>query len=80
MADVGKWVRNLLLLLAFGTEAGGAKKKNYIPLFPLLALTANWFVSSVGGNMIDLIGSLIFAVVIAVNIWQVWRAQRKEGT
>lgn len=79
MAEIGKWVRNLLLLLAFGTEAAGAKKKNYIPLFALLPLTANWFVSSMGVNMIDLICCLTYMVVIAANIWQVQKAQRGEA-
>lgn len=78
MAEIGKWVRNLLLLLAFGTEAAGAKKKNYIPLFALLPLTANWFVSSMGGNTIDLICCFTYIVVITANIWQVRKAQRKE--
>lgn len=78
MAEIGKWVRNLLLLLAFGTEAAGAKKKNYIPLLALLALTANWFVSSVGRNMIDLICCFMYVVVIGGNIWQMRKAQRDE--
>ncbi|MDE5893541.1 MAG: hypothetical protein K2H45_11525 [Acetatifactor sp.] len=82
MAEVGKWVRNLLLLLAFGTEAAGgsekAEKKYYVPLIPLYAVTASWFVSSMGRNVIDLISSIVYAVVIAVNIWQMRRAQREE--
>lgn len=78
MAEIGKWVRNLLLLLAFGMEAAGVKKKNYIPLFALLALTANWFVSSMGRNMIDLICYFTYIVVITANIWQVRKAQREE--
>lgn len=79
MAEIGKWVRNLLLLLAFGTEAAGAKKKNYIPLFALLSLTANLFVSSMRVNMMDLICCLTYIVVIAANIWQVRKAQREEA-
>ncbi|MDE6674043.1 MAG: hypothetical protein K2K19_04410 [Acetatifactor sp.] len=79
MAEIGKWVRNLLLLLALGTEAAGAKKKNYIPLFALLALNVNSFVSSMGVNVIDLICCLTYIVVITANIWQVRKAQREEG-
>ncbi len=79
MAEIGKWVRNLLLLLAFGTEAARNKKKNYIALFALLSLTANWFVSSMRVNMIDLICCLTYIVVIAANIWQVRKAQRGEA-
>lgn len=82
MAEAGKWIRNLLLLLAFGTEAAGSprgEKKQYgIPLVSLYALTASWFVSSMGGNVTDLLCSLIYIVTIAANIWLVRRAQGKE--
>lgn len=82
MAEAGKWVRNLLLLLAFGMEAAGglekAEKKYYMSLTPLYVMTASWFVSSIGGNVIDLICGIVYAVVIAVNIWQMRKVQREE--
>ena len=82
MAEVGKWVRNLLLLLAFGMEAAGgsekAERKYYVPLIPLYVVTTSCFVSSMGGNVIDLICGIVYTVVIAVNIWQMWRVQREE--
>lgn len=78
MAEIGKWIHNLLLLLAFGTEAAKDKKKNYIPLFALLSLPANWFVSSMGVNVMYLICCLTYIVVITVNIRQVRKAQREE--
>lgn len=79
MAEAGKWIRNLLLLLAFGTEAAGAEKRNYGQLLLLYALTASWFVSSMRGNATDLLCSLVYIVTIAADMWQVRRAQRKEA-
>lgn len=80
MAEVGKWVRNLLLLLAMGIEAamgaGKAKKETY-PLAALYVLSITWFVSSMGRNVIDLISDTVYAIVIASNIWQVRKRQRE---
>ncbi|MDE7225167.1 MAG: hypothetical protein K2O34_15480 [Acetatifactor sp.] len=79
MADMGKWVRNLLLLLAFGMETARGAGRNYIPLIPLYSLTVSLFVSSMGGNMTDLICGIMYIMTIAFNILQVWKAER-EGT
>ena len=76
MAEAGKWVRNLLLLLAFGTEtAVGRGKKNYVPLILLYAVTASWFVSSLGGGIQDVISSGVYVVIIAVNVWRIWKEE-----
>lgn len=79
MADMGKWMRNLLLLLAFGMETARAAGRNYVPLIPLYFLTVSLFVSSMGGNITDLICDIMYIMTIAVNIWQVWKAQRERN-
>lgn len=73
MAEAWKWMRNALLLLAFGTEAAGRGKKNYVPLVLLYVVTASWFVSSLGGGMLDVVSGGVYAVVIAVNVWRAWK-------
>ena len=81
MAEVGKWVRNLLLLLALGIEAavGDRKAKNetYL-LVALYVLSITWFVSSMGRSVIDPISDIVYAIVIATNIWQVRKRQRER--
>lgn len=78
MAEAGKWVRNVLLLLSFGMEAAGrAEKTEYIPPILLYVLTANWFVSPLGGSVTDWIGIILYTVVIVVNIRQVREKERE---
>lgn len=78
MAEVGKWVRNILLLLSFAVEAGRAGKTEYAPPILLYGVTASWFVSSLGGNGIDWICIILYTVVIVVNVRQVRRKEREE--
>lgn len=76
MADVGKWVRNILLLLAFGVEAAGRAERSKYPAFMLYVLTAGWFVSSMGMCAIDWLCDILYALVIVVNVWHVYQAER----
>lgn len=82
MAEVGKWVRNLLLLLAFGMEAaagaGKTEKKSYVPLIPLYVLTASWFVRPVGVDSLDIICDVVYMIAIAVHVRQAWKAEEKH--
>ncbi|MDE6640726.1 MAG: hypothetical protein K2K63_09390 [Acetatifactor sp.] len=79
MAEAGKWVRNVLLLLSFGMEAARrAEKTEYIQPILLYVLTANWFVSLLGGNVIDWICIILYTVLIVVNVRQVREKEREE--
>lgn len=74
MAEVGKWVRNVLLALALGTEAAwGPEKKKNVSLVFLYALTAVWFVSPLGGEATDAICCLAYGIVVVSNVWRVWK-------
>lgn len=79
MAEAGKWMRNILLLLSFGMEAAGrAGKMEFAPPILLYGVTASWFVSSLGGNVADWICIILYAVVIVVNVRQVREKEREE--
>lgn len=79
MAEVGKWVRNILLLLSFGMEAAQRREKGkYIPSIQLYVLTAGWFVSSLGGSVTDWICIILYAVMTVVNVQQAYRTEREE--
>lgn len=74
MAEAGKWVRNILLILALGTEtAAGRGRKNDMTLVLLYAVTAGLFVSSLGGGMGDFVCGVVYAAVTAVNVWRAWK-------
>lgn len=79
LADVRKWVRNGLLLLAFGTEtAGGSGKTGYVLLISLYMVTASWFVSSLERNVTDGICIFLYASVIVLNAGTVWKKERER--
>lgn len=81
MAETVKWVRNALLVLAFAAEAARrAGKREYVPKVLLYLLTVNWFVSSLGGNVTDWLGILLYALVIAVNLWGIYKPERGRLT
>lgn len=66
MAEVGKWVRNLLMILALSLEP--VNSKGYYMVTALYVLTAFVFVSSVGINGFDLLLDLVCGVVVIVGI------------
>lgn len=78
MAETGKWVRNLLLLLAFGMEAAGKDKKKNVTLNLLYVLTVSWFVTSLGGDIQDVLCGGVYVVIIAVNAWRVWKRDSRN--
>ena len=79
MAEVGKWVRNILLLISFAVEAAGrAEKTQYVPSILLYVLTANWFVSSMGWIATDSVCIILYALVIIIDIRHVYKAEREK--
>lgn len=71
MAEAGNWVRNALMLLAFGTEAaGGTGKRRQATQAALFALAAVCFVGSIGTGWPDVICDVVFLVAIGVNVWE----------
>ena len=73
MAEAGKWVRNLLLFLAFsfGAACGFGEKDYMLPALVFLG-TAIWFVSPVGSNLKDLICNTLYALGIASGVLRAW--------
>lgn len=66
MEEAGKWVRNILLLLAFGMEAaGGGSGRLQGGLFALAAVT---FTVPIGMGWREAVGDIAYAAVIAANV------------
>lgn len=71
MAEAAIWVRNLLLLLAFGMEAAwGIRGRNYWTSTALCAVTANLFAPPVPGWTV-LVGILIYGCFNAAILFRV---------
>ena len=82
MADYGKWVRNLLLLLAFGTEAAvwsSGRKEKSISMIAIYALTLSWFVSSLERSAADVFLFALYAAAAALNIRQVRKREKERA-
>ena len=66
VADVGKWLRNLLLVAALAmTAARQGQKKMAVFLF---GLSISWFVSDMGINVIDILSGIVYACIILEGI------------
>ncbi|MCM1026416.1 MAG: hypothetical protein NC432_08255 [Roseburia sp.] len=71
MAELGKWLRNLLMLLALSLEAAaGHRRKGYGRSVPLLIVVAAWvFRSETGINLRDAFCDLLFLIVAGADLW-----------
>lgn len=78
MAEAGNWVRNALLLLAFGMEAaGGAGRKRQAAQVALFALAEVCFVGSIGTGWPDIICDIAFLVSIGANVREAFAFRRE---
>lgn len=78
MAEIGNWVRNALLLLAFGTEAaGGAGRKHQAAQVALFTLAVVCFVGSIGTGWPDVICDMAFLVTIGANVREAFAFRRE---
>lgn len=69
MADILKWVRNFLLLMAFGTEASfGIRQKNYVLFALLLSITTLCFTSPINATLTDTACCALYAAGIGISI------------
>ncbi len=69
MADILKWVRNFLLLMALGTEASfGIRQKNYVLFALLLSITTLCFNSPINATLTDTACCALYAAGIGISI------------
>lgn len=80
MAEIGKWVKNLLLLTAFGMEAAlGLQGRNYLTSIWLCILSARLFAADIGSLNVILC-SLLYLFCIAASLLQVYGVIGKKET
>lgn len=73
LADAGKWVRNILLVLALGMEAAVYVKGIPVTFILLYLLTAVWFVSPIGIGVTDIMYMVVCAVMMGIDVWRLWK-------
>ncbi|MCI9278679.1 MAG: hypothetical protein HFH90_13505 [Lachnospiraceae bacterium] len=73
LAEAGKWVRNVFLVLALGMEAAAYVKGVPLTLLLLYFVTAGWFVGPVGGGLTDALCILVCVAVMVSNVWRLWK-------
>jgi len=79
MAETGKWVRNLFLVLALGSEAAGWEDKAAAGRIALYVITAVWFVLPVGLSVIEAMHIVICAEVCALAALRAFGVLGKRG-
>lgn len=79
MAETGKWVRNLLLLLAFGTESYSRERNRGVTQISLFIMTACWFISPIGMGYRDIVCDVVYVIVITVNVVQADLFRKGDG-
>lgn len=79
MAEVWKWVRNALLLLAFsaGAACGFGKRDYVLPILTFL-VAACWFVSPIGKEFSDSVCIFLSVLGIAAGLRRAWELRNFE--
>ena len=75
LAETGKWVRNLLMLLAVSmdaaTEKAGQSKRGFQTWYCLVLVGAWWMVTDVGFHFTDVFMGVIFGIIILVSLMKI---------
>ena len=75
LAETGKWVRNLLMLLAVSmdaaTEKAGQNKRGFQTWYCLVLVGAWWMLTDVGFHFADVFMGAIFGVMILVSVMKI---------
>lgn len=79
MAEIGKWIRNILLFLTLSLEAAaGYRRKGYVPAAMLLVVLLAWvFQSEAGINLRDGFCDLMLLIVAGGTLWGLWGSGEK---
>ncbi len=79
MQEIGKWVRNILMIAALSMNAAGAlaypgeKGRNkYTGVCCLCIVTMTWFVNDAGKNLLDMVCDLLYAGCVAFELLKIY--------
>ena len=76
LAETGKWVRNLLMLLAVSMDvatekAGESKKRVFQTWYCLVLIGTWWMLTDVGFHFADVFMGTVFGIVILVSVMKI---------
>lgn len=75
LAETGKWMRNLMMLLAVSmdvaTEKAGKSKRGFQTWYCLVLIGAWWMVTDVGFHFTDVFMGVVFGVMILVSVMKI---------
>lgn len=76
LAETGKWVRNLLMLLAVSMDAatekmGQSKRAGLLTWYSLVLIGTWWMLTDVGFHFADVFMGVIFSVIILVSVMKI---------
>ena len=76
LAETGKWVRNLLMLLAVSMDvatekAGESKKRGFQTWYCLVLIGTWWMLTDVGFHFADVFMGTVFGIVILVSVMKI---------
>lgn len=76
LAETGKWVRNLLMLLAVSMDAateraGKSSRRGFQTWYCLVLIGAWWMVTDVGFHFTDVFMGVVFGIVILVSVMKI---------
>ncbi|MDE7327525.1 MAG: hypothetical protein K2N63_14835 [Lachnospiraceae bacterium] len=78
MQEIGKWLRNLLLLFALSLGAArGFWERDYVLPVLVFLITALWFNSGIGWNFTDFACILTYLLEVAEAVWLVWKYKKE---
>ncbi len=78
MAEVGKWIKNILMILAYAMQAAVNGKKNHVGDIWLYICIENVLISEIGLNIADMICDLMSITVIAVVLLKTFDVFKEE--
>lgn len=80
LAETGKWVRNILCILALGMGAAQEReKKRQLGQICQFIVTASWFVTPIGLVYMDVICDIVYGVTILGTLWKKDIFQRRKS-
>lgn len=72
MAEVGKWIKNILFVAAYSMQAAVGGKKNYVTDIWICIFMDRFMGSEIGLNLEDMFGDLIAVIIITAVLLKVF--------
>ncbi len=78
MAEAGKWIKNILMILAYAMQAAVNGKKNHVGDICLYICIGNGLISEIGLNIEDMICDLVSIIFITVALLKTFDVFKEE--